>query len=66
MSQRIGTIRPHARLVKGRAPPELELPMLLPGIRINTSATDFFPMKQVQLARFDAKSWQLFGEMPNS
>ena len=40
--------------------------MLLPGIRINTSATDFFPMKQVQLARFDAKSRQLFGEMPNS
>jgi len=44
----------------------LELPMLLPGIRINTGATDFFPMKQAQLARFDGKSWQLLGEMLSS
>ena len=27
----------------------LELPMLLPGIKINTSPTDYFPIKQVQL-----------------
>ena len=37
------------------------VPMLLPGITINTSPTDFAPVKQVQLARFDGERWQLFG-----
>ena len=41
----------------------LELPMLLPGIRINTSATDYDPVKQVQLMRFDGKEWVRFGEV---
>ena len=36
-------------------------PLLLPGIKINTSPTDFAPIKQVQLARFDGERWQLFG-----
>jgi len=40
---------------------DLTLPMLLPGIKINTSPTDFFPIKQQQMARFDGKSWELFG-----
>jgi len=41
----------------------LELPMLLPGIRVNTSPTDFYPVEQMQLARFDGKRWGLFGEV---
>jgi branched-chain amino acid transport system substrate-binding protein len=40
---------------------DLELPMLLPGIKANTSPTDFFPLKQQQMGRFDGKSWELFG-----
>ena len=40
-----------------------ELPMLLPGIRINTSATDYDPIKQLQLMRFDGKEWVRFGEV---
>ena len=36
-------------------------PLLLPGVRINTSPTDFAPIKQVQMARFDGTRWQLFG-----
>ena len=40
---------------------DLELPMLLPGIKANTSATDFFPLKQLQMGRFDGKAWELFG-----
>jgi ABC-type branched-subunit amino acid transport system substrate-binding protein len=36
------------------------LPMLLPGITINTSPTDFAPIKQVQMGRFDGERWQLF------
>jgi branched-chain amino acid transport system substrate-binding protein len=40
---------------------DLELPMLLPGIKANTSPTDFFPLKQLQMGRFDGKGWELFG-----
>jgi branched-chain amino acid transport system substrate-binding protein len=40
-----------------------EVPVLLPGIRINTSSNDFYPIEQVQLARFDGKRWALFGEV---
>jgi ABC-type branched-subunit amino acid transport system substrate-binding protein len=39
------------------------LPMLLPGIKINTSPTDFAPVKQVQMGRFDGTRWKLFGEL---
>jgi ABC-type branched-subunit amino acid transport system substrate-binding protein len=41
----------------------LELPMLLPGIKINTSPTDFAPVEQEQLAKFDGERWALFGEI---
>jgi len=41
----------------------LELPLLLPGIKINTSATDFAPIEQEQLAKFDGERWVLFGEL---
>src|SRR6266436_3226807 len=40
----------------------LVVPILLPGIKINTSPTDFYPIQSVQLARFDGATWKLFGE----
>jgi branched-chain amino acid transport system substrate-binding protein len=42
---------------------DLELPMLLPGIKVNTSPTDFYPIRQEQLAKFDGKEWVRFGEI---
>jgi branched-chain amino acid transport system substrate-binding protein len=39
------------------------VPMLLPGITINTSPTDFAPIKQIQMASFDGQRWQLFGPL---
>ena len=42
---------------------DLKLPMLLPGITISTSATDFAPIKQMQLMKFDGETWKLFGEV---
>ncbi len=42
---------------------DLRLPMLLPGIKINTGPNDFFPIKQERLARFDGERWVLFGEL---
>jgi branched-chain amino acid transport system substrate-binding protein len=40
-----------------------ELPLLLPGIKVNTSPTDFAPIEQEQLAKFDGEKWSLFGEI---
>jgi branched-chain amino acid transport system substrate-binding protein len=40
---------------------DLELPMLLPGIKVNTSPSDYFPIKQMQMQRFNGTSWELFG-----
>jgi branched-chain amino acid transport system substrate-binding protein len=42
---------------------DLKLPMLLPGITVSTSATDFAPIKQMQLMKFDGETWKLFGEV---
>ena len=42
---------------------DLKLPMLLPGITVSTSATDFAPIKQMQLMKFDGTTWQLFGQV---
>jgi branched-chain amino acid transport system substrate-binding protein len=42
---------------------DVELPMLLPGIKVNTSPTDFAPIEQAQLARFDGERWVTFGEI---
>jgi branched-chain amino acid transport system substrate-binding protein len=39
----------------------VDLPMLLPGIKMNTSDKDFFPIEQMQLTRFNGESWDLFG-----
>jgi branched-chain amino acid transport system substrate-binding protein len=36
-------------------------PMLLPGVTVNTSPSDFFPIKQEQLAKFNGSTWELFG-----
>jgi len=40
-----------------------ELPMALPGIKVNTSPTDFYPIEQEQLIKFDGKEWVRFGEL---
>jgi branched-chain amino acid transport system substrate-binding protein len=42
---------------------DLELPMLLPGIKINTSPDNFSPIRQLQLATFNGASWEQFGDV---
>jgi branched-chain amino acid transport system substrate-binding protein len=39
------------------------LPMLLPGIAVHTDPQNLTPIRQIQMARFDGKSWVLFGEV---
>jgi branched-chain amino acid transport system substrate-binding protein len=36
-------------------------PMLLPGITINTSDKDFYPIEQMQMEKFTGERWELFG-----
>src|SRR5277367_2960616 len=45
---------------------DFEPDTLLPGIKINTSATDFAPIKQLQMERFKGDKWELFGEIISS
>ena len=48
----------HAASIKN-----LQLEGLLPGVTINTSATDFAPIKQFQLRKFKGERWELFGDV---
>jgi branched-chain amino acid transport system substrate-binding protein len=42
---------------------DLELPLLLPGIKLNTSPDNYFPIRQMQLMQFDGVSWEYFGDV---
>ncbi|NDZ18183.1 branched-chain amino acid ABC transporter substrate-binding protein [Variovorax sp. WS11] len=42
---------------------DVELGMLLPGMKINFRADDYYPIRQARLARFDGKSWKPMTEL---
>ena len=42
---------------------KLRVPLLLPGITVSTSPTDFYPVQSVQLQRFKGETWELFGDI---
>jgi branched-chain amino acid transport system substrate-binding protein len=42
---------------------KFRIPMLLPGITVSTSPTDYYPIQAVQLQRFEGQTWKLFGEI---
>ena len=48
-------------VMKQAASLNLEIGTLLPGIKITTSADDFFPIKQMQMQRFDGERWVAIG-----
>ena len=50
-----------ANVMKQAANLDLELSMLRPGIKIQTSPSDYQPIKQLFLIRFDGKQWVPFG-----
>jgi branched-chain amino acid transport system substrate-binding protein len=52
-----------ANIMKQAASLDLTLPMSLPGVNIKTGPDDFFPIEREQLARFDGKTWVLFGKV---
>ena len=42
---------------------DMELPLLLPGIRLKTTPTDHRPIQQVRLVRFDGERYVLFTDV---
>jgi ABC-type branched-subunit amino acid transport system substrate-binding protein len=42
---------------------DMPIGVFYPGIRVMTSPTDFSPIKQMQLERFNGKTWREFGEV---
>ncbi|HEU5297814.1 MAG TPA: ABC transporter substrate-binding protein [Burkholderiaceae bacterium] len=50
-------------VMKQAASLDMTLPTALPGINVKTSPTDFYPIEREQLARFDGKTWVLFGKV---
>jgi branched-chain amino acid transport system substrate-binding protein len=54
---------PRKRHEAGREPEGLRARHLLPGVKINTSATDFAPIEQLQMMRFKGEKWDLFGDI---
>ncbi len=62
--KRCGNDMTRANLMKQAASfQKYRLPLLLPGITVSTSATDFYPIQAVQLQRFKGETWELFGEV---
>jgi branched-chain amino acid transport system substrate-binding protein len=39
------------------------LPILLPGIKMTTSSTDYRPIEQLQLVRYNGTRWEAVGEV---
>ena len=48
----------HAASIK-----DLQLPLALPGVKINTSAENYAVFRSMQLQKFDGKQWVRFGEV---
>lgn len=42
---------------------DLEIPLLLPGIKVNTSPTNFHPIRQMQLQKWSGEHWERFGDV---
>ncbi len=53
-------------VMKQAANLDMTLPMALPGVNVKTSPTDYYPIQREQLARFDGKTWVLFGKVYDS
>jgi branched-chain amino acid transport system substrate-binding protein len=42
---------------------DLQLPLVLPGVRVNTSPTDYRPIENLRMYRFDGRNWKAFGPL---
>ena len=51
----------HEHIMKQAANMDIALPMMLPGIKVKTSPTDYFPVQAMRLQHFNGEVWELFG-----
>jgi hypothetical protein len=42
---------------------DMQLPMMLPGIKVNTSPMDYYPIEDMQMMRWSGKQWVRFGNL---
>jgi branched-chain amino acid transport system substrate-binding protein len=62
--KRCGDDLTRANLMKQAASfQKFRVPLLLPGITVSTSPTDYYPIQAVQLQRFKGETWDLFGDV---
>jgi ABC-type branched-subunit amino acid transport system substrate-binding protein len=59
--KRCGDNLTRANVMKIVANMDFEINTYIPGIHIKTTPTDFYPLEQVQMARFTGEKWELFG-----
>ena len=59
--KRCGDNLTREQVMKVVANMDFEIDTYVPGIRIKTSPTDFYPIEQVQMMRFSGEKWELFG-----
>jgi ABC-type branched-subunit amino acid transport system substrate-binding protein len=52
----------HENIMKQAANLDIVLPMMLPGIKVKTSPTDYYPIQAMRLQKFNGETWQLFGD----
>ena len=53
-------------IMKQAASLDMDVDLLLPGIRVKTGASDFRPIEQLQVMRFTKDQWELFGPVLSS
>jgi branched-chain amino acid transport system substrate-binding protein len=53
-------------IMKQAANLDFDLPMFLPGVKVGTKPTQFFPVREMQLAKFNGKIFERFGEVIRS
>jgi len=52
----------HENIMKQAANLDVTLPLMLPGIKLKTSPTDYFPIEAMRLQKFNGEIWELFGD----
>ena len=58
-----GDVLTGENIMKQAAGLDIALPMMLPGIKLKTSPTDYFPVEAMRLERFNGEAWELFGDV---
>jgi branched-chain amino acid transport system substrate-binding protein len=56
-------VRPDALMAAVESIRNLDIPMLLPGVKMSVSKDDHGPLKAMQMMRFNGTSWEMIGDL---